>query len=78
MSNKTTLKRLEQRAGRRRWALDRRAQAEQTRLDELTDEELEAQIAHMVEVLKTLDAAGALDSVLDAELLELLAAQGNE
>lgn len=71
MSHKTALKRLERLAGRR-WARDDFAQQERARLDAMTDEQLERHITALAEMLRTLDEAGALEDVLDAELVELL------
>ena len=69
MNGKATLKRLERLAARRPPATF--ADSEQKRLDAMTDEELERELAALEEVLRTLHDAGALEDVLDEELLEL-------
>jgi len=67
MSQKATLKRLEQLAGRRRWPPPANIDA---RLDAMTDAELDAELARWLEVLRTLDDAGALGQVLQDEALD--------
>ncbi len=68
MRDKTTLKRLERLAQRRPQATF--AEYEQQKLDAMTDDELARQVDLLAQVLRTLNDAGALDDVLDGELLD--------
>ncbi len=68
MNGKTTLKRLEGLARRRPQPTF--AEYEQEKLDAMTDDELARQVDALAQVLRTLNDAGALDDVLDDELLD--------
>lgn len=72
MNGKTTLKRLERLAQRRPHAPATYADYERARLEAMTDDELARNLERLAQVLKILDDAGALDDVLDADMLELL------
>lgn len=70
MKDKTTLKRLEERAARR--PQNAYAEYERAKLDAMTDEQLARELDALTEVLRTLHDCGALGDVLkDDELAAL-------
>lgn len=71
MTNRTTLKRLERLAQRRREPQDAFADYERAKVDDMTDEELARHVEALAQVLQTLNDAGALGDVLKDAGLEL-------